>query len=275
MVAKKVHVIIEFSQGVRPLSIIGREGRIRGQCAELSLNQLYGGHQKYVLLEAEVPAGSEGQDREIATAKVSYDNPFTQQTETAAGAVSAQFSEDEQEVQKSANAEVLRDYQLNLNVKAQEKAIALSDKGRTHEAARELRESARHMKDTATQYHDKELRKKAEETERQAAHIEKEGMTVKSRKVLRTESYQYQEPAANTTIVCYAGQRCFQAFCVVRVRKLHMKIRSIILYWSLLLVPTVAIAVAAFQISLASRSASSRRLLPWPGTEPARSQSTS
>jgi Ca-activated chloride channel homolog len=190
VVAKKLTVIVEFPKDVRPISIIGREGRIRGQAAELSLNQLYGGQEKYVLLEAEVPAGSSGQNREIATARVTYESPFTQKSETSMGAVSARFSEDESEVQKSANVGVQREYQLNLNVKAQENAIALSDKGRTTDAVDTLRESARRMRDKAVQYGDRELSKKAEETEQQAIRIEQEGMSNKSRKVLRTDSYQ-------------------------------------------------------------------------------------
>ena len=197
VVAKKLSVIIDFSANVRPLSIIGREGRIRGQCAEIYLNQLYGGQEKYVLLEAEVPAGSSGKDREIASAKITYLNPFSQERETSTGAVSARFSNDEHEVVKSANVRVQRSYQINLNALAQERAIALSDKGRTSDAVHTLRQSARHMRNKAKQYDDSQLRKKAEETEKQAARIEKEGMTLKNRKVLRTDSYQLQRQQMN------------------------------------------------------------------------------
>ena len=47
VVARKVQLIIECSDGVRPLTIIGRQGRIRGRAVELYLNQLYPGTPIY------------------------------------------------------------------------------------------------------------------------------------------------------------------------------------------------------------------------------------
>jgi len=54
VVAKKVNIIIELPNGVKPLNIIGREGRIKGRMVELSLNQLYGSQKKYALIEVEI-----------------------------------------------------------------------------------------------------------------------------------------------------------------------------------------------------------------------------
>ena len=44
VVARRVVIEIEFPAGVRPLNFVGRDGVVRGQRAELTLNQLYGGH---------------------------------------------------------------------------------------------------------------------------------------------------------------------------------------------------------------------------------------
>lgn len=60
VVAKKVHLIIECPDGVKPLNIIGREGRIKGRIVELSLNQLYGSQEKYALIEVEISGGKSG-----------------------------------------------------------------------------------------------------------------------------------------------------------------------------------------------------------------------
>lgn len=190
VVAKKVHVIIECPDGVRPLKIIGREGRIYGRTVELSLNQLYGNQEKYALVEIEVPGGKSGEKMDIAFVRVAYDNPFTQVSETASGRVTAVFSEDQAEVKKSANVDVKREYQLNLNAIAQDKAISLSDKGKKKEAVNELRKSAEQLQYLGDEYKDEKLLKKAEEVKAQAEQIDKEGMTQKSRKTLRTKSYQ-------------------------------------------------------------------------------------
>jgi Ca-activated chloride channel family protein len=190
IVAKKVELLIECPEGVRPLSIIGREGRIRGRRVELFMNQLYGSQEKYALVEVEITGGRSGEKKDIALAQVSYENPFTQQKETSAGRAIARFSKDRNKVRKSANINVYREYQLNLNAMAQEKAITLSDKGRKKEAVEELRTSADQLRTLGEEYDDAKLLDKAQEMEAQAAQIEKEGMTKKSRKMLRTDSFQ-------------------------------------------------------------------------------------
>jgi len=93
-------------------------------------------------------------------------------------------------VAKSSNINVIREYQLNLNAIAQEKAIELSDKGRKEEAVRELKQSAVKLKEVGNLYRDDELLKQADALEIQAEKIEDQGMSPKSRKVLRTKSYQ-------------------------------------------------------------------------------------
>ncbi len=190
VVAKQVVVTITLPQGVEPIEIIGREGRIRGNRIELSMNQLYGGQEKFALINVRLPAYKDGRSVEVATADVSYQDPFSMENRSSRAKAMASFSRDKGRVEASTNETVVKDYQLNLNALAQEKAIELSDKGKTKEAARQLRQSASALKAYAGKYDDQELLKKAEEAEVQADTIETEGMSKKSRKVLRTKSYQ-------------------------------------------------------------------------------------
>jgi len=197
VVAKRVHVIIECPEGVRPLTIVGREGRIRGRTVELYLNQLYGGQEKYALIEVEVPGKKSGEEIHIASVRVSYENPFTQKNENASGRVSARFSDDKAEVHRSANVNVQRDYQLNLNAIAKDKAISLSDVGKRDEAVMELKKSAGQLRTLGRKYNDEKLLEEAEEVEKQAEKIEEKGMTRKYRKSLRTDSYQMKHQQSN------------------------------------------------------------------------------
>jgi Ca-activated chloride channel family protein len=197
VVASKVQLIIECPEGVRPLNIIGRQGRIRGNTAELYLNQLYGNQEKYALLEVEIAGEYSGRTREVALARVSYDNPFTQRKEQAMGRATVRFSEDRDEIRQSTNVPVLREYQLNLNAMAKEKAIFYSDEGKTEEAVRELKKSASQLRAVGKAVGDQELLEQAQEADNQAAEIETRGMTKKSRKILRTESYQMKTQQKN------------------------------------------------------------------------------
>jgi Ca-activated chloride channel family protein len=190
VVAKNVNVIIECPNHIKPLKIIGRQGRIRGKIVELSLNQLYGGQEKYALVEVAVPPGKTGQGMEVARAEVTYLNPFTQRNETSKGRAAATFSKDKTKVEQSTNISVQREVQLNYKALAEEKAIRLSDEGMRPAAVDALKSSARELKEFGAKYNDPEVLKKAEELEQEADTLQEEGMTKKQRKVLRTKSYQ-------------------------------------------------------------------------------------
>ncbi len=190
VVAKRVAVKINLEDGVKPVKIIGREGRIRGNTIELFMNQLYGSQEKYGLIEVTLPAAAEGATLQAARATVSYEDPFTRKNESVEGISRISFSKDPGRVEKSANVDVVREYQLNLNALAQEKAIELSDKGKTKEAAQYLKQSVDQLKKIGQKYEDKELLQEAEASEVQADAIEAEGMSKTSRKALRTKAYQ-------------------------------------------------------------------------------------
>ena len=190
VVAKRVKVIIECPKDVKPVRIIGRDGRIRGRTIELSLNQLYGGQEKYALVEVAVPAGKTGQDMEIARAEVSYINSYTREHGISNGFVRASFSDDMRTVEKSANLHVQKELYLNVNALAEEKAITLSDEGKPSAAAAVLKGSAQKMKEFAKKTNDREMLDKAEVMEQEADAIEADGMSKKQRKFLRSKSYQ-------------------------------------------------------------------------------------
>jgi Ca-activated chloride channel family protein len=190
IVAKKVIVTIDCGEGVRPVTIVGRDGRIRGRTVELDLNQLYGGQQKYALIRVEIPAGEAGGSREVARARVSYENALSLAVEESAASVAARYSRDEREVTLSVNAAVEREVVVNLTAIAQDDAVALADKGKLKEAAQELKKSAEKLKQAADELKDAALSNRAEEVAQQAEEMEKRGLSSWFRKSLRTESYQ-------------------------------------------------------------------------------------
>lgn len=190
VVAKRVKITIECPEGIKPIRIIGRDGRIRGQTIELSLNQLYGGQEKYALVEVIVPKGNDGQDMDIAMAEVSYINAYTLNKGISRGNVKATFSRDMKIVEQSNNLPVQKELFFMENAIAQDKAIALSDEGKQKEAAAVLKTSAENIRGFGKKYNDQDMLDKAEEMEQEADVIETKGMSNKKRKWLKTESYQ-------------------------------------------------------------------------------------
>ncbi len=193
VVAQEVRIIIQLAENVRPLRVIGREGRIRGNTVMFHLNQLYGNQEKYALVEVEIAGGRDGESLEIAEVETHYHNPFTRRQDISSDRLLARFTKNRARVENSVNPGVSQDYELNLNAAAQEEAISLSDEGRTKDAVGKLRKSAQRLKASGKKLNAPALIKKAEEMEAQAGRIETKGMDKRTRKVLRTESFQMKQ----------------------------------------------------------------------------------
>lgn len=198
VVAQEINLTIQCPPGVRPLKVIGRKGRIRNGRVEFNLNQIYGNQEKFALVEVEISGARPGETKEIATVRATYSNPFTRRHESADSRLMAKFSTDQDVVEKSVNVEVKKDYFINRQAESQDEAIKLFDQGRSNEAVKVLRQSVGELKEAGKNYPAAPaLMDAAQELEDQAAQIEAEGMTKKSRKKLKTESYQIRTQQNN------------------------------------------------------------------------------
>ncbi|MBI4963217.1 MAG: VWA domain-containing protein [Desulfomonile tiedjei] len=194
--AKKVALVVELPDGVTPISIIGRDGRIAGRRVELTLNQLYGGQEKFALLELQVTGKPHNEALKVARARVSFYDPLTGHSGTVDGAAGVRFSRDKAEVEQSTNVAVATAYEMTRNALIQEKAIELADKGSTKEAIDELNRSASRLRSIGLKYSDPRLLRKADEMVAGAKAIEARGWEQQSRKTLRTDAYQMMQQQA-------------------------------------------------------------------------------
>ncbi len=196
VVARDVRIEIEFPDGVRPIRIIGRDGRIGARSVEVSLNQLYGGQAKYALVEVEIPAGREAETREVAAARVRYENLLNQRAEQTEGQAAVRFSSDERWVRESVNAAVQRDFVFNIIAEAKDRAVELADRRDNAGAAAALRAQNKALQDLAPNL-DRETQAEIEKLEVEARQIEKEGLRKEERKAFRAESYQFRGQQQN------------------------------------------------------------------------------
>lgn len=190
VVAKKVRIEIDFDGGAKPIAVLGREGRITHGKAEVTLGQLYGGQEKFALIEVEIPAGEAGAARGVATARVTFEDALSGKQGAVGAAATAKFSADETEVASAVNRPVRKAYEMNLNAAVQEEVIDLADQGKHKEAARRLAESAANLRQAGEKFGDPELGEKAQEMEQQARELESAGMSSVSRKAMRADSLQ-------------------------------------------------------------------------------------
>ena len=190
VIARRVVIEVEFPEGVRPLNFVGRDGVIRGRKAELTLNQLYGGQEKFALIEVEVPSSKAGAEIEIASARLTYENTLTQKTTVVRAQRKITFSESRETVVSSANLKVQNDYAVNVIAVTKDKAVELVDDNRRGEAAQELRAKAVELKATASTYNNAPMAALAVQQEAEADKLEREGLSNTARKTYRADSAQ-------------------------------------------------------------------------------------
>jgi Ca-activated chloride channel family protein len=190
IVARRVVVELEFPRGVRPLGFVGREGAISGQKAEIALNQIYGGQEKFALIEVEVPANEAGSTLELVNARLTYDDALTSKTTTSRAQSSVTFSKEQEVVVRSANLKVQTDYAVNLIAMTKDRAVELVDARQPAAAAQELRQKAVELQAAANTYKNAPMAELAKKQVAEADRLEREGLSNKERKSYRAENAQ-------------------------------------------------------------------------------------
>jgi len=197
--AREVVLQIEFADGVRPLRIIGRDGRLGDRTVEIRLNQLYGGQEKYALVEVEVPAGRPSATLPVATARCAYENLLSRRPERSEATACVQFSDREHDVTRSVNVAVQRDVAINALAEAKDEAVRLSDKGDYKAAGGKLRAAGKAVEAQMAAYgiRDARLEKEVNATAPAAESVEQSGFSPAARKAAVTDSYQQRNQQAN------------------------------------------------------------------------------
>ena len=139
VVARNAVIRIEVQGKARPIRLIGRDGKIDGNEVEIEIKHLYGGQNKFALLEVEVPQGNHNQSISLANISVSFDSGKSEERQTHKTKIKCTFSDDEKVVNESVNEDVIVAYVDNQVAEAKDQAIQLADEGRHEEAVRELK----------------------------------------------------------------------------------------------------------------------------------------
>jgi len=198
IVARRVVIDLEFPDGVRPLSFIGREGSVHGQRAELEINDLYGGQEKFALIEVEVSPTPAGTERPIAFARARYEDVVNERSATTSADRRVAFSGSQEAVTASADQQVQADYATNVMAQTKDEVVALVDADDQEGAADLLRQRAEELRAIGERYDNAALRDIAAAAEPEASRIAQEGLDNAARKTYRAESAQTQSQQTYT-----------------------------------------------------------------------------
>lgn len=191
--ARGITIELETPSDVRPIRIIGREGRIHNNRVEIHLNQLYGGQEKYALIEVEVKPGRAEQTLNIATANCRYENALTNQQESSNAKAQVRFSSRLEEVAQSANKPVLKAVVENEIAASRDRALDLYNAGRKDEAMAEIQISSRKLKRQNDSLGFSDLANQAEDFESDAEVFAAPSMPSSVKKEIRSESYKVRK----------------------------------------------------------------------------------
>ncbi len=152
VVAKDVRVIIHCARGIRPIRVLGRDYEILGQEVTIDLNQLSSRQEKFVMLEVEVPEGTAGQSREVASVDVNYLDLKTQRNDALNGLAAVSYSGMKEEVRRATNKKVMEKAVEQVSNEISKDALKRMDEGRVEEAQKLQEKNVQLLKDSAKQY---------------------------------------------------------------------------------------------------------------------------
>lgn len=145
VVAKQLSIIIKCADSIRPIRVLGRNAEIIGQSVHVTLNQLSSNQQKFVMLEVEVPSGAVGENRNVASVEVSYQDIRTKKTDSLQNTVSVNFSKAKADVLKNVNKPVMDSAAEQVVNEMSKNAVTLRDAGKLDEAKAALKKSGSYL----------------------------------------------------------------------------------------------------------------------------------
>jgi Ca-activated chloride channel family protein len=172
VVAQKVQIEIICGEGMRPVRILGREGLIKDRTVAMEIQNIYGNHEKFAILEVELPAHAEGKIRELACVRINYLDMETDEAMKAGGAVDVRFSNSKDDVKKSTNKRVMADVVELLAVERNEMAMKLRDQGKVEQARQTLNENVLYLRTAASEYDCPALDKYAADNAKQGEQLD-------------------------------------------------------------------------------------------------------
>jgi len=149
VVAQDVTIEIILPDGVKPVRIIGRDGEISKQKVTSKIGQIYANQEKYILLEAEVPAGIDSATRKISDIKINYHNMQHNKSSQLTSEASISYSASRQKIEQAENKHVKSDAIIQTVNEENQRAIYLRDQGKIKEAKKLMQKNVSKLRQNA------------------------------------------------------------------------------------------------------------------------------
>lgn len=189
VVAQGVEIRIRCMANVRPLRVLGREAQIAGQEIRASMNQLFQGQTRSLLLEVEVDH-AEGMVSPVADVEVDYYNLLTAERRTLRSRARVGWTYSQMEIDRQQNRDVMVEVVRQIGAERNLAATALRDKGKLKEAQQAFESNALYLQKNAETLEDATLGKDAEVNRQAGEKADSDADWKRERKV--QQEYQYK-----------------------------------------------------------------------------------
>jgi Ca-activated chloride channel family protein len=204
--AKEICIKIKVSPELEITRFLGREGIIRGNVAEITLNQVADKQEKYVMLEVTHKPGS-SRSEPYVNLDIDYLDPFLSKRQQESRQFNFQLVGDDAEANASTNNQVVENATLQIATINTEKAIELRDAGQLKDAEAVFEDNALLLKNFAQRLDSPSLARAAEANEEDADSVYDEKEWGAKRKQLREEqSTVRQNQAVGSSLNRYINQ---------------------------------------------------------------------
>lgn len=191
VVGQRVEIVVECADGIRPIRVLGRDAEVVGSTVRTRMNQIYRNQEKYLLLEVEVPPGTAGKRRDLASVNVRYLDVLDNQDALLRSTASIAYTKAPEAVKAKRNQKVLSSAISQIANERSREAVKLRDAGKAEEAKMVLEEAAEFLDENAADLPAAapQLEAMQMEYEAQADAIERREDWARQRKALKKSQY--------------------------------------------------------------------------------------
>ncbi|MHC4187495.1 MAG: vWA domain-containing protein [Planctomycetota bacterium] len=188
VVAQDVHIKIKCAPGIRPVRLLGRGGTIDNRNVSAFINQIYGGSEKYIILEVEISPEAGEESQKVADVTIKYNNLHTHELEELHYRPTVSFSHSKSFVEKNTNRDVMVNVVELIATERNEMALSLRDKGKIKEAQDLLSSNEQYLHSNATLYNSPQLYEYEQQQVEDKMNMD-EGNWTRQRKVMRSNQF--------------------------------------------------------------------------------------
>jgi Ca-activated chloride channel family protein len=190
VVAQQVDVRLRLAPGATPIRVLGRDAVIDGNEVRTRLNQVYGGQEKFVLVEVELPALAHGQKVSVGVAQVEYFDLQGQLARELAANINARGSTSAAEVERDTNTRVLAATVELLATEKNKVALLLRDEGKVEEARRVLQDNEKFIQQQNKKINSPRLKRLETENRENSMNLDEANWN-RSRKQMRDTQFEF------------------------------------------------------------------------------------